>query len=290
MVVKSLLNPIRRLIRKPSNHANIAAFALTGIYCSIFILIMDSVALHLIWKNHHELSNHKHYYPIYFVIGLFVIDVISLFAVFYVYLYLFITCCIGDENKCTLAWLSCIFACMYFPIFGPIDPETDNNDSPENKTAQKQLGQRLSLNADVKETNGTTNSEMLSEYKIWLVLSGFIAPFVCLLSHSGFIIVAWVSNPQHAWSSALRTLFSFLFFFFMLRQAYMQFNQSWQERGKSNPQKEELQPQTHGRTTTGESGGGTFKSLCKYCCYYLFCSWLKACFCNKNCKKLENGF
>ena len=174
--------------------------------------------MHLvIWKKH-ELRNHKirHYYPLKFVFVLLFLDTFSLSMIIFVYSVL----CFNKKTS-----ISCTFSCMYYPVFGLIktkdtgsiaasgsDGEPTGELTPEQATGEQATEQP------------TGELDMFSEYKVWLVLCGFIAPFICLLSHVGFIVVAWVSDPEHAWSSALRTLFSFLFFFFMFRQSYVRFN------------------------------------------------------------------
>ena len=202
IVVKSLQNPIRLIIRKKSNHPNIAALALTGLYISVFILAMDTSAMVLVLRNKHELSNHnfKQYYPLNFVFVCFALDAFFLITITLVYAILFINYfCAKNKCKCII---SCCFACMYYPVFGLIKTKDEGQITPS-----------------VEQT-----LNMFSEYQVWLVLCGFVAPFICLLSHVGFIVVAWVSAPEHAWSATLWTFFSLLFFFFMFRQSYIRFN------------------------------------------------------------------
>ena len=254
IVVKSLQNPIRRSIRKKSNHPNIAALALTGLYISVFILAMDTSAMVMVFRNKHELSNHnfKHYYPLNFVFVCFALDAFFLAIITFVYTILFINYFCA-KNKWSKRIIVFCFACMYYPVFGLI------------KTKDK--GQIAASCVTNRTSNVERTLNMFSEYQVWLVLSGFVATFICLLSHIGFIVVAWVSAPEHAWSTTLLTLFSFLFFFFMFRQSYIRFNN--------------LKP---GPKDAYDRCACIIRYFCCLCC------WFYACCCNENsCCQEEAG-
>ena len=52
------------------------------------------------------------------------------------------------------------------------------------------------------------------------VASTCFAPLFCLASHSGYIIVAWLSDSQHAGPATFFYIISFLYCFIILRQLY----------------------------------------------------------------------
>ena len=53
---------------------------------------------------------------------------------------------------------------------------------------------------------------------VWLVIIMCFAPLFCLVSHSGYIILAWVSDTQHAGPA---TFFYIISFFYYFRQSYI---------------------------------------------------------------------
>ena len=58
------------------------------------------------------------------------------------------------------------------------------------------------------------------EKKLWILTLLLIAPLVCLASHAGYIIIAWISDPQHASSATFIALLSFFYYFISFRQLY----------------------------------------------------------------------
>ena len=59
---------------------------------------------------------------------------------------------------------------------------------------------------------------------LWIVASMCFAPLFCIASHSGYIIVAWVSDTQHAGPATSFYLISFLYYFIIFRQLYKLFS------------------------------------------------------------------
>ena len=195
LIVRSVRHPIRLKIREKRNHRNLAAMALVGLTFSIYVLVLDLLAVKLVLHDEHEMGNHTHghdylnSYGLHFVYVTLGIDGFPFFAVFLFCLYLFVHSWICDKDL----GLKYCFAVVFCPIFGP-----------------------LFVNEEQTEA-------FKKECKIWLLLFCFISPLFCFASHVGYLIIAWVSNPQHAWSATLVTLFSILFFFFMYRQLYIIF-------------------------------------------------------------------
>ena len=61
------------------------------------------------------------------------------------------------------------------------------------------------------------------------VASMCFAPLFCLASHSGYIIVAWLSDSQHAGPATFFYIISFLYCFIILRQLYKFCNSKFQK-------------------------------------------------------------
>ena len=55
---------------------------------------------------------------------------------------------------------------------------------------------------------------------VWLVIFMCFAPPFCLASHSGYIIVAWLSDTQHGGPAIFFYVISFLYYFIIFRQLY----------------------------------------------------------------------
>ena len=56
---------------------------------------------------------------------------------------------------------------------------------------------------------------------LWLVILMCFTPLFCLASHSGYIIVAWVSDTQHAGPATFFYIISFFYYFIIFRQLYI---------------------------------------------------------------------
>ena len=54
----------------------------------------------------------------------------------------------------------------------------------------------------------------------WMLASTCIAPLFCIASHSGYIIVAWVSDTKHAGPVTFAYIISFFYYFIVFRQLY----------------------------------------------------------------------
>ena len=63
------------------------------------------------------------------------------------------------------------------------------------------------------------------EYILWLLLASFIAPIVCVGTHSSFVIMAWTSDYEQANSMTVVFILSFTYYFLGFRQLYIIFAQ-----------------------------------------------------------------
>ena len=54
----------------------------------------------------------------------------------------------------------------------------------------------------------------------WMLASTCITPLFCIASHSGYIIVAWVSDTKHAGPVIFAYIISFFYYFIIFRQLY----------------------------------------------------------------------
>ena len=75
--------------------------------------------------------------------------------------------------------------------------------------------------AGVADDNNTIRKDITSETKAWLLMTSFVAPIVCLGTHSGFVLIAWASDPNAAGSMTIVFMLSFFYYFFGFRQLYI---------------------------------------------------------------------
>ena len=74
---------------------------------------------------------------------------------------------------------------------------------------------------DEDEVQEELNKRMFAENKAWLLLISFLAPLVSIGTHSGFVVMAWASDPDEASSLAVVFTLSFFYYFFGFRQLYV---------------------------------------------------------------------
>jgi len=59
-----------------------------------------------------------------------------------------------------------------------------------------------------------------TKYTLWILVVTCIAPLFCLASHSGYIIVAWISDTRYPGPVVYLYIFSFFYYFIIFRQVY----------------------------------------------------------------------
>lgn len=52
-------------------------------------------------------------------------------------------------------------------------------------------------------------------------MTSFMAPIVCLGTHSGFVVMAWVSDSDAAGSMTIFFVLSFVYYYFGFRELYI---------------------------------------------------------------------
>lgn len=184
--VRSMHKPIRVAIEKPENHANLAAIALTGTVFTAVVFLMDIYTLVLVVKGNHEFTLHTSIkeYSLLFVALMVALDALPI-------LY----------SGITLAYLR--FLLWAHNIEG------------------LQAWIRACLGAETQRAIQYGKDE---GFKVWLVLTLCFAPLFCIASHSGYIIVGWVS--EHSASYIFLHIFSFAYYFILFRHLYIAFKKT----------------------------------------------------------------
>lgn len=204
MLLRSVRGPIRVAITTPQNHANLAALALTGLIFTVFVLIMDICAVTFTAIEHHEYAKHDSIdkeYSLLFVILTAILDAIPTLFSLVVLSYLRMLACPCECTK-NISCLESCFESFLYPIFGII-VETETKRTEEEKKRWKEFKN--------------------NEFVLWIVAGLCVAPLFCIASHSGYIIIGWVSNVEHATSILFMYIFSFLYYFIIFRQLHLVF-------------------------------------------------------------------
>ena len=149
---------ITAAMNKEQNHANLAAFALTGLVFSTFTVVLDIWALVVVVQESHEFNQHTNFTSLTFVIITTVFDAAIVLAAYITLIYLRCLVCCRKEHKPTLT--------------------------------------------------------------LWVVASTCIAPLFCLTSHSGYIIMACMSDPRYPGPVTYIYIISFFYYFIIFRQLY----------------------------------------------------------------------
>ena len=160
VMVWSVHEKISKAMKKEQNHANLAAFALTGLVFSTFVVVLDIWALILVDQEKHEFTNHSNFVSLTFVKVTAALDTVIVLIVYILALY-----------------LSCLVCCKEKYCWKPIST-------------------------------------------LCIVGTICIAPLFCIFSHSQYIIMAWVSDPQHPGPVTYLYIISFFYYFISFRQLY----------------------------------------------------------------------
>ena len=214
MVVRSFHKEINNELAKTRNHGNFAAFVVVGIFAQWVIVGMDIAAVIYVFTNQHEYKD----YQLQQTINLFVTAILLAFdsVVGLIQLvclsYIWCALCHKDSAKnCPyLGPLQCTKLCMentcpyclipcFYAIFGyKVQKKVWNMHNYGNEEEVKRATQKTS----------------------WIMLTMLIAPFFSIASHSGYILISWLTQPSTATSTALITVFVFTYTFLITRQCY----------------------------------------------------------------------
>ena len=200
VVVKSCRTEIGERLTKTKDHANIAALALTGITLSVFVVIMDTIAMVFILANNHELSKYNIFlmYSLSFHSVTFFFD--TLLTLLAVGALVYLACLDEPQDDNTglrqrVNVLRRCFACCLCIVF----PFERFDDTSADSKALEEAG---------------------NKYRMWILTFTFIAPLFCIGSHAGYIVVAWISDTTHSGSTTFIIVLSFFYYFFAFRQLY----------------------------------------------------------------------
>ena len=177
---------MRNAIKKQENHANLAAVALTGIVFTGVVLLMDIYAMILVLEQKHEFAQHSSINTEHSLLFVVVTVAFDALPIFYSGITLiYLRSLLCTRNSRVLrAW----FKACFYPI--------------------------LESNEVIDEREG----------QLGIVLTLCFAPLSCIATHSGYIVVGWVSShSEHSASFAFLYIFSFVYYFIIFRHLYTAF-------------------------------------------------------------------
>ena len=195
-VIRSTHNEIRQKLTESSKyHPILAGLTLTGTYFMFFVIAMDIAAL----KKKHEYSELE----VDNTFNLFILKITFGFDAI-VFLYLLVCmmylCCFqlhkdGLCSPCAPGCLKCLpffFIFYFYAIFGS---------KTQNKIWQlKEKGDKPIV--------------------MWMITALMLAPLFSIGSHAGYILIAWVTEPDKTTAAFLIAIGSFVFTFIVFKQCY----------------------------------------------------------------------
>ncbi len=180
----------RLVLGTPAAHASLAAVVVTGLLFAIFVVFVDAAALYYA-INDNEFENtksEKHSFRnvplLWFTAVTFSLDSIFTLGAFYMLI---------------------VASCHYRHL----------SESHHNKTNSKRFKYCCSF------IFCCWNVDNVEEQSIWLLLGTLVAPIVCIGTHFGYILIAWLSLPLHAGAIFLAYILFFVYYFFTFRQLYL---------------------------------------------------------------------
>lgn len=211
VIIRSTHVTIHNKITKTSTgqvFSNLAGLTLTGLHTVWFILGMDIAALYLVNRQKHEyydaeIDNQQ--FNLYIVYITFTIDAVIALQQLTCIVYL----CCTQFNNAVISFIehaAMFFILPYFyAVFG-----TKIHARIWEGTVGDGVGHQQ------KDTKSLPNI-----HKMWVLTGIMVAPLFCLASHAGYILVAWVTEPEKTTATFLGALGCFLYMFFVFRHCYM---------------------------------------------------------------------
>ena len=206
-VIRSTHNEIRQKLTESSkDHPILVGLTLTGIYFMFFVIAMDIAAL-AFYRTDHEYSD----FGVDNTFNLFILWITFGFdAIVFLHLLMcmiYLCCfqlrkdgtCLSCTSCCLEKFLPLFFISYFYAIFG-------------SKTQSKMWKEMQS------ESDGDDKKE--SPIVKWIVTALMLAPLFSVGSHAGYILIAWVTEPDKTTSAFLVGVGSLVFMFFVFKQCY----------------------------------------------------------------------
>ena len=186
---------LRVKLSNPRNFSSFAALATMGMLFSFFVISLDICAL--VWafgKHINETDNELLQSGLnstieshYIAIGTLVVDVVATLLSCIIFVGgLLVECVLFCHNEDVDNCVKVCFHIWLWPIFCCSSPK------------------------------GSRSKEKMN----WILAATCIAPIICFGSHIGFIVLAWLADPNHAGAVSVIYIFMFFYYYVTLKAFY----------------------------------------------------------------------
>ena len=221
LIIQSCRPKIRHMLDLPtprnSNNPNYAALVLVGLIFSAYVVACDIFVITRISGNDelNPLDKYEeqkvHNFTKDIIIAICTLDFIAFLISLMNIAVLF--CLAIDITYCEKFNDCCKNCCIFFFFLCCLWKILDCWKQNRNYIALKSKTER--------EIDDIASKTIISETTAWLLMISFVAPLVCLGTHSGFVLIAWASDPSAAGSMTIFFVLSFLYYYFGFRQLYI---------------------------------------------------------------------
>ena len=220
LVIQSCRPRIRQILgpSTPRNsvNQNYTALVLIGLIFSIYALVLDGFAIKAVIKDETLKMYEEKGVVNLTIVSIVIIFFLDFIAIIISFVNIFILLCVDSEccekyisrgckSNCKHCCILCFFCCCLWKILKC----QKNNCCMIEFEDETQPGKRSSV------------QDLESETTTWLLMTSFMAPITCLGTHSGFIVIAWASDPVAAGSMTIFFVLSFVYYYFGIRQLYI---------------------------------------------------------------------
>ena len=178
---QNLYDEEQNKINKKTNRKNLVVFVLIGIYISFYIWILDIFAVHTVVTSSHEYEEELSTRQLTWNLGASIGTLIcDTFAILW-----------------TIGILAIIIVSTIYHY-------------------------STSLRNKIKKYKVMKNSTIENDYFISSILfpSLLLSPFICVISHLGYIVLAWVTEPSRSTTTLILYYFVLFYLFISIRMSY----------------------------------------------------------------------
>lgn len=219
IVVRSYNSQINSELARERNFGNFAAMVLVGIFAECLIVGMDIAAVYYVYTKQYEYKD----YHLQHTVNLFVTAITLAFdgavGLFLLLCLIYLWCSLYHRDATTSCpqcricprifleiFLSCCVIPCFYAIFGNVK-QAKGLEMPENYERVNRADAPVAIKTASQRTS-------------WILLTMLIAPLFSLASHSGYILVAWLTQPSQTTATALFAFALILIASLILRQCY----------------------------------------------------------------------
>ena len=211
LILQSCWPRIRKILgpSTPRNsvNQNYTALVLIGLIFSLYTLVLDVFALKAVANDHTLRRYEKESVHQWTTASISFITIFDSFATLLSFINIFLLTYLN--KKCIACKSNCIIVFFFCCLWKRLKCEKSASGNVilelydlEDVTHQPLLGE------------SQKKQDLESETITWLLMISFMAQITCLGTHSGFIVIAWTSDPAAAGSMTIFFVLSFVYYYF----------------------------------------------------------------------------